>query len=96
MTGGYTNHYTIAELVFLQFYRLEFGIEGAGRENKVDPLGFEPRAFRMQSERDTTTPRARRRKSDRGATIHNARTVWQIRGREKWSHAGSNRGPYGY
>ena len=27
-------------------------------ENKVDPLGFEPRAFRMQSERDTTTPRA--------------------------------------
>ena len=24
----------------------------------MDPLGFEPRAFRMQSERDTTTPRA--------------------------------------
>jgi hypothetical protein len=70
-------------------------------KNKVDPLGFEPRAFRMQSERDTTTPRAQFEYWYAVimyiSAIHTARyALCGELAMLKWSHAGSNRGPYGY
>ena len=61
-TAGHCAWVRTPQLTFLSIFQkwripLLFSGASAGKQ-KVEPSGFEPEAFRMQSERDTTTPRS--------------------------------------
>ena len=61
-TAGHCAWVRTPQLTFIsivQKSRIPLLLSGSSAgEKKVEPSGFEPEAFRMQSERDTTTPRS--------------------------------------